>query len=110
MTTFKTLMNTSELMDYREFDREAKPAPLIPFVQTYNVDEVTNYFTANEMSELEVSIIGNKALLTDGNHRIVAAMRLKMATVPVAVTYFESEEELKTVFYPQTIARFKEVK
>lgn len=111
MRTIATQMNTAELLDYREFDRVAKPALCIPFVQSYNVAEVVEWMgTTDNITPLELSIFNNTALLTDGNHRIAAANILGIATVPVIVTYYETIEELSAVFYPHTIERFKTVK
>jgi len=110
MIQFQTNMSVDELLNYREFDRVAKPAPMIPFIQTYTVDQVTEWVKENGISDskpLELSIFNNTALLTDGNHRIVAANRLKLKQVPVMVTYYETKEELEKMFYPQTVNRFK---
>ena len=112
MIKFQCHMHVEELLQYREFDREARPAPMIPFIQTYTVDQVTEWVKENGISEekpLELSFYQNTALLTDGNHRVVAANRLKLKLVPVMVTIYETMEELEKVFYPQTINRFKEV-
>jgi len=101
-------MNVKELLEYREFDRESKPAPRIPFVQSYTVEEVTEWVKTNGIAKpLELSIWDNKALLTDGNHRIVSADKLAYKTVPVKVTFYDTKEELDGMFYEHTIQRFK---
>lgn len=105
-------MRVDELLNYREFDREKSPAPMIPFVQSYTVDQVTEWVKENgipDSNPLELSIYNDSALLTEGNHRIVGANRLKLEIVPVLVTIFETIEELQNMFYPQTINRFKVV-
>ena len=100
-------MSVKELLNYREFNREEKPAPKIPFIQTYSVDEVTEWVQSNGIVKpLELSVWNDKALLTDGNHRIVSADRLKFEKISVKVTYYETEE-LVAVFYEHTIQRFK---
>jgi hypothetical protein len=109
MIQYKTDMYVEELLMYREFDREAKPAPMIPFVQTYTVDQVTEWVKEHGISDekpLELAIFNGMALLTDGNHRIVAAYRLKLKQVPVLVTYYDTIEELEKVYYKHTIDRF----
>lgn len=108
MITFVTDMSVKELLAYREFDRVAKPAPKVAFFQAYDVDQVTEWVRSNGItSPLELSVFNSQALLTDGNHRIVAADRLKMGTVPVKVVYYDTIEELRRVFYDHTIERFK---
>ena len=105
-------MFVSELLHYREFDRETLPAPIIPFIQSYTVDQVTEWVKENGISNekpLELSLFEDKALLTDGNHRVLAAHKLNMVTVPVMVRIYETFEELEKMFYTQTINRFKEV-
>lgn len=108
MKILKTNINIEELLPYREFDREANPAPRIPFCQMYNVDEVRGFIEEGGTIEpLELSVFEDKALLTDGNHRIAALKQLGVTIVEVLVTYYDTIEELSTVFYPQTVSRFK---
>lgn len=112
MIQFQTNMLVDELLNYREFDRENFPAPVIPFIQSYTVDQVTEWVKENGVSDskpLDLSLYNDKALLTDGNHRIVAARRLNLKTVPVLVTIYDTMKELENMFYPQTINRFKAI-
>lgn len=110
MKTLNTQMLTSELLSYREFDRVEKPAPCIPFVQNYTVAEVAEWLkTAEVVEPLELSIFEDKALLTEGNHRIAAANILNIKSMMVKVRFFESKEELENEFYGHTIGRFKTI-
>src|SRR4029079_1277931 len=111
MITFITDMSVKELLAYREFDRVAEPAPKIAIFQMYNVDQVTEWVRSHGITKpLELSIFEDKALLTDGNHRVVAADRLNMDMVPVQGTYYDTIQELETTFYQTTIQRFKQSK
>ncbi len=79
------------LWEYREFKRDEVPAPRIPFVNMYDVDEVTEHVRLHGLEPIELSIVGDKALLTDGNHRIAAAKRLGYEAVPVYVMVYFGE-------------------
>lgn len=99
---------TAVLWGFREFKRDEVPAPKNSFVQTYSVDEVTNYVNGNgKIEPVELSIIGNRALLTDGNHRIVAAQRLGFKMIPVQLVVYFGEGPHP--FYNHTIDRFKPI-
>jgi hypothetical protein len=76
MSSKSTYLPLELLWKYREFKRDEVPAPRVPFYNKYDVDEVTEYVRENGLEPLEFSIVGKKALLTDGNHRIVAAKNL----------------------------------
>lgn len=95
------------LWEFREFKRDELAAPVISLMKNYSLDDVTSYINSKGKVEppLELSIIGNRALLTDGNHRIVAAKRLGYKTVPVNVTVFFGEGT--DTFYSHTLNRFK---
>src|ERR1044072_1401119 len=80
------MMPVDVLWEYREFKRDEVPAPMIPILQSNNVDEVTEYVKLNGLKPLELSVVNDRALLTDGNLRIVAAKRLGFQEVPVDVT------------------------
>jgi len=95
------------LWRYREFKRDETPAPRIAFFNMYDVDEVEEYVEANGLEPLELSIIKSKALLTDGNHRIVAARRLGYEEVMVKVTVYMCDG--RDTFYDHTLDRFKEI-
>lgn len=95
------------LWSYREFKRDEVAAPKVPFMNMYDVDEVTEYVRFNGLEPLELSIIGEKALLTDGNHRIAAAKQLGYEEVPVYVKVFFGEG--RETFYDHTLERFKPV-
>jgi hypothetical protein len=101
-------MPTAVLWEFREFKRDEVPAPKFSFMQTYNVDEVTEFVESNgAMEPVELAIIGAKALLTDGNHRIVAAKRLGYKMIPVKVVVIIGEHS--SPFYDHTIERFKPI-
>ncbi len=103
-------IKVSQLIDYREYDRALNPAPQIPFIKQYTFGEIVIWMSENGVvSPLELSIYGNKALLTDGNHRLAAAALLGIKEVPVTVKFYETEAEFKASFHAQTIARFKTV-
>jgi hypothetical protein len=104
-TTKLAMMPTDILWEYREFKRDEVPAPAIPVIETHTVDEITEYVEYNGMEPLELSIINGRALLTDGNHRIVAARRLGIQQVAVNVTVFFNNGT--DTFYQHTLDRFK---
>lgn len=95
------------LWEYREFKRDEVPAPLIPFVHSYTAEQITEYVSRNGIEPIELSIIKNQALVTDGNHRIVAARNLGYDIIPVVITIFFGNG--KEVFYDHTINRFKPI-
>ena len=98
------------LWEYREFKRDEVNAPKAPFVNVnmYGVDDVIEYVRLNGLEPLELSVIGEMALLTDGNHRIAAAKHLGYHEIPVHVmVYFGEGTE---TFYRHTLERFKPVK
>ena len=108
MKTEYVTIATSQLMAFREFDRMANPAPCIPFVQQYTLEQVKEWVSVNGIQEpLELSVFEHKVLLTDGNHRLAAASLLNIKEVPVKLVYYDTLEQLEGVFYPHTIARFK---
>lgn len=112
MIKYTINMRVAELLNYREYDREKTPVPTIPFIQSYTVDQVTKWVKENGISDsnpLELSVYSNTALLTDGNHRIIAASRLNIEFVPVLVTRYETKQELEDNLHPQTINRFKPI-
>jgi hypothetical protein len=101
-------MPTAVLWEFREFKRDEVPAPRFSFVPIYNVDEVTEYVQSNGTIEpVELAIIGTRALLTDGNHRIVAARRLGYRMIPVKIVVVFGEDP--NPFYEHTIERFKPI-
>lgn len=62
------------------------------FMASHMVDDVADFIQIQSRIEpLELSVIGNRALLTDGNHRIVTAKRLGYTTVPVTIIVFFGE-------------------
>ena len=95
------------LWDYREFKRDETPSPLIPFIHDHTTDEITEYVSVHGIDPVELSIIQGQALLTDGNHRIVAAKRLGHTTIPVRVTLFLSDGT--ETFYDHTLSKFKKL-
>jgi hypothetical protein len=93
------------LWEFREFNRDEVPAPRISFIKNYSVDSITEYINAQgKLDPLELSVVGDRALLTDGNHRIVAAQRLGYRVVPVNVVMFGEGSES---FRDHTVDRFK---
>ncbi len=106
METISTYMRTAELLNYREFDRVANPAPVTMF-SCNDVESIKKWMsTTTNIVPLEIAICGNKALLVDGNHRVAAANILNIENLPVIVTYYNSVE-LNATFYTHTIERFK---
>lgn len=94
------------LWEFREFNRDEVPAPRTSFIRNYSIDSITEYVNIQgKVEPLELSVLGNRALLTDGNHRIVAAKRLGYKVVPVNVVVFSGEGD--ETFYNHTLDRFK---
>jgi hypothetical protein len=99
------MMPVDVLWEYREFKRDEVPTPLVPFIHSHTVEQVTDYVDLHGMAPVELSIIKDRALLTDGNHRIVAARRLGHDQIPVTVTvFFNNGSE---TFYNHTLERFR---
>jgi len=108
MDTMKpTYLPVDLLWKYREFKRDEIPSPKVSSFNTRDVDEVMEYIRANGLEPVELSIVGKKALLTDGNHRIVAARRLGYCVIPVNVTKYAGNGEES--FYEHTLQRFKPI-
>jgi hypothetical protein len=101
------MMEVDVLWEYREFKRDEVPAPRSSFIETHSLEEVTNHVKEAGMLPVELSIVKDQALLTDGNHRIAAARHLGWTHVPVYVTvhFGEGVEE----FYDHTLARFRKI-
>lgn len=97
------------LLPYREFDRVSNPAPKIAFFQMYNVDDCVDYFRDKEMTELELTIYDGTACLTDGNHRLAAALILGLQSVPVRVNFVDCNRELVSTFYRRTRKKFVKI-
>jgi hypothetical protein len=95
------------LWEYREFKRDEVAAPRIALVHSYSVEEVTDHVKVHGVEPVELSVLKDRALLTDGNHRIVAASRLQMNVIPVTVTVFFGNAD--DVFYQHTLSRFKPI-
>ncbi|MEJ7644735.1 MAG: hypothetical protein WKF87_09070 [Chryseolinea sp.] len=103
----QTEIPVSVLWSYREFKRDEVPAPRFPFMHMHSVAEIKDDIQVNGLEPLELSIIKHTALLTDGNHRIVAARQLGYGMVPVEiVVYFGSGAD---TFYEHTLNRFKPI-
>lgn len=103
-TTRHAILPVKVLWDYREFKRDESPAPRIPFVHGYSLDEITQHVRVNGIDPVELSIVRNLALLTDGNHRIIAAQRLGIDRIPVNITVFFGDGS--DAFYDHTLNRF----
>lgn len=100
-----TVLPVDILWAYREFKRDEVPAPRIPFLHNYTTEEITRYIGENGIEPIELSVVRDRALLTDGNHRIVAARSLGFSKVPVVITvYFQ---DVREIFYEHTIKRFR---
>lgn len=95
------------MWEYREFRRDEVPAPCLPFVNNYTADEITEYVGVHGIEPVELSIVKDRALLTDGNHRIIAARRLGETLIPVKVTVFFGDGS--ETFYEYTLNRFKPI-
>jgi hypothetical protein len=111
MESFVTLMSTNELMPYREFDREAEPAPFC-YGFTRTLSQIMDWFHAGNRvtidNPIDLTVCGSSALLTDGNHRLLCSSKLNESVVWVRVTYM-SYDELNTIFQSNTISKFKTV-
>lgn len=103
-TIRQTLLPVEVLWQYREFKRDEVAAPRLFYLHRHTTDEVTHYVDTQGMEPVELSIVKDRALLTDGNHRIVAAKRLGHQFIPVNVTvYFGNGSDS---FYKHTLDRF----
>jgi hypothetical protein len=104
-TTRSAILPLDVLWEYREFKRDEAPAPQIPFIHGHTIDEITQHISVHGLDPVDLSIIKDRALLTDGNHRIIAARRLGLEQIPVKVTvHFGDGSE---TFYRYTLDRFK---
>src|SRR5690606_2893708 len=54
-------------------------------INMYDVFEISEYINENGIDPIEFTIVGNKGLITDGNHRVMAARRLGYSHVPVKI-------------------------
>jgi hypothetical protein len=106
-TTRLVILPVDVLWEYREFRRDEIPAPQVPFFLRYSVEEITEYVSVNGFEPIELSVIKNLALLTDGNHRIIAARRLGLNKILVKVTVFFGDGS--ETFYEHTLNRFKPI-
>lgn len=93
------------LWEYREHKLdEVHTAQFIAPVNTYEVDEIAAYINTHGIEPLQLSVVGTRALLTDGNHRIVAARQLGYTHVPVYVMAFPGDGK---AFIEETRKQFK---
>lgn len=89
------------LIKYRECDREADYI-------TYKGNEFL-HTDLNKLSEsiktkgftepVKLTIQSNKALLTDGNHRLACSLRLGLNNIPVELEYIDQLEESSYKMY-----------
>lgn len=87
---------------YRESKVSASGVPMAP-VNSYEIDEIAEHICSHGMEPLQLSIAGGKALLTDGNHRLVAARQLGYTHVPVFLVVFPGTR----IFLKETLEQFK---
>jgi hypothetical protein len=106
-TVRHVMLPVKMLWEYREFKRDEVPAPRIPYIHDYNTDQITQYVSLHGMAPVELSIVKDRALLTDGNHRIVAARNLGYNHIPVKVVILFGDGS--DTFYEQTLQRFKPI-
>jgi hypothetical protein len=93
---------------FREFKRDEVAAPNVPYAQNHTLEEMAAHIeSSKKIDPLELSIIGTKALLTDGNHRLVVAKRLGYTMVPVNIIVLFGEGD--DTFYEHTLKRFKPI-
>lgn len=98
------------LLRYREFDRIMKPAPKVGFLHHHTVDEVKEWILdGNECEPVELSIDGDKALLTDGNHRTAAMSLIHDEDHCIDVNIKNVTGVVGEIFYDHTIKRFKKI-
>lgn len=99
-----TGIEVDSLWGYREYKRDETPAPALPFLKRLTLEEITQYVSQHGFEPLELSVVKDKALLTEGNHRMVAARKLGVEIVPVKVTVFFGHEA--QFFHQHTLDRF----
>lgn len=96
------------LWQFRAFKRDKVPVVEMSFMPSYTVEEATDYFDPHGIVEpVELSIIGNRALLTGGNHRIGAAQRLGLKMIPVQLVIFFGG--YTTPFDDHTLQKFRPI-
>jgi hypothetical protein len=106
-TTRYAMLPVELLWEYREFKRDEAPVPASPFLPSHTIAEITSYVKAHGFHPLELSIVKDRALLIDGNHRIVVARRLGLDFIPVNVTVIFGDGSQE--FYKHTLNRFKPI-
>ena len=100
-----TTIPVDVLWSYRELKWDEVPAASTAR-DGYDVDEFVEHIMSHGIEPLELSIIGSKALLTDGENRLAAARLLGYHEVPVNVTIFMGESRRR---YNRMIDSFKSI-
>lgn len=100
-------MPTDVLWEFRKFKR-GTPAEITSFINSYGIEDNPEYVNGkDEFGPVELSIVGNQALLTNGNHRIAIAKRLGLKMIPVHLVVFFGACPFP--FDDNTLNRFKPV-
>lgn len=86
------------LSKYREYDREADSkenfVTFLPCTVTRDLDKLTESIKQSGIKTPgTLTIYKNKALLTEGNHRLAAAIRLNMEYYPLDIEYYDDIED-----------------
>src|SRR5690606_17197503 len=74
-------------------------------IHYFGLERITDFINGSGVDSLELCIIHDKALLTDGNHRIVAARRLGHKVIPVNIRVLNGDGS--DLLYPHTLSYFK---
>jgi hypothetical protein len=106
---FYGLLPITVLWNFREFRRDEAQGIGLPVagIHYFGVERITDFIHGRGVDSLELCIIHDKALLTDGNHRIVAARRLGYKVIPVNIRVLKGDGS--DLLYPHTLAYFKSI-
>lgn len=101
------------LLNYREFDRVAKPAPQLPFVKQHTVKEHMDYIKeGNKIEPIELGVVDNMAVVFEGNHRTAAFYLLygEDCMVEVEISYFDDIESADLTWHAKEMLKTIDIK
>ena len=88
-----TLLPVDTLWEYSQL--YARLSSFDNDINQYDLHEITEHILINGIDPLELSIVDRKALVTDGNYRILAAQRLGYQEVPVRINVYVNRENVE---------------
>lgn len=119
MKTIIKNISTYTLIDYIEYDRDkeekdesSKVACAFGMVFNTNIKQLTEDIRINGIKNpLTLNILGNKALLTEGNHRMPCAVDLLIESVATKIEYVEEiEDETYKAYIMEKMSKAIEIK